>query len=308
MKTALYLCILLGGIYAGAAETGSGNTITREVFNFGHQSGYMYSRMDNAYFKTRGEWSVETGFLAYYTKKMPLVTNPYWQERLMLLTPLYFELFPCNTIALQIEVTDIFIEFPYRKAYDSFGAKSPRFKTKIRLVKERRIAPAVALTVGVKFSSAKPVNIWHKRHNYEESNGLAGPGTGEADYCILVHVSKKITSRNTLHARLGLAPLGSPVEYERGSAQADEIPYGVSWELKLGEQWSIQNELCGMYNGLPHTTLAHYSVIRSMIRYRRGKSMTVLDLERGLTEESDDWVVGIYQRFNFRLRRYEFQD
>jgi hypothetical protein len=169
------------------------NTITRSNFNFGHQLGYMYSRMDNAYFKSGGNWSFETGFLSYYTPEMPLVRNHFWKERTILMIPLYFTFSPCGTIELQAEVTDLFIEFPYQ-TIDNAGGKSPRFKTKIRLLEERRSLPAVAFTVGVKFSSAKPYTIWANRHNYDESNGLAGAGTGVADYLLLFSFSKKVAS------------------------------------------------------------------------------------------------------------------
>lgn len=110
------------------------NTIQKSNFNFGHQSGYMYSRMGDAYFKEAGFWDFQTGFMAYYTRKMPLVRNPYWEERLMLTVPLYFIIYPCNAIALEMELTDLFVEFPYQNRHNT-GGKTPRFKTKMRLLK-----------------------------------------------------------------------------------------------------------------------------------------------------------------------------
>jgi len=254
--------------------------------------------MDDACFGNRGEWSFETGFLGYYTEKMPLVTNPEWQERLMLAVPLYFTACASDAVTLQLDLTDLFVEFPYRDIH-SMGGKSPRFRAKMRLLSEGRLAPAAAFTIGVKFSSAKPYNIWDKNHNYEESNGLAGADTGVADYLLLLLFSKRLSPAFLLHWRLGLAPLGSPVEYERGSGQADEILYGLSTEYALSAKTTARAEIAGMVNGLESTELAHYSVARLDLSRRLGKASLTLDLERGLTEESDDWVAGFYARFNF---------
>lgn len=277
------------------------NTIQKSNFNFGHQSGYMYSRMGDAYFKEAGFWDFQTGFMAYYTRKMPLVRNPYWQERLMLTVPLYFTIYPCDLIALEIELTDLFVEFPYQNKHNT-GGKTPRFKTKMRLLKEGRYRPAVAFTVGVAFSSAKPYTIWDNNHNYDESNGLAGAGTGEADYLLLFNVSKKIGSSLIIHSRLGLAPLGSPVEYVRGSGQADEIPYGISVYNKFNNSWAAQMEVSGMYNGLSSTTLAHYSVFRIQVHRETKLSTITLNLEKGLTRETDEFVAGFYNTFHFRKK------
>ena len=278
-----------------------GNTIRKHDFNFGHQLGYMYSRMDDAYFGSRGEWSFETGFMGYYTEKMPRVANPDWQERLMLALPLYFTACASDAVTLQFDLTDLFVEFPYRDIH-STGGKSPRFRAKMKLFSEGRLLPAAAFTIGVKFSSAKPYNIWEKNHNYEESNGLSGAGTGVADYLLLFLFSKRLSPALLLHWRLGIAPLGSPVEYERGSGQADEIPYGLSAEYALPGKTTVKAEIAGMYNGLESTELAHYSVARlNLIRRFSALSLT-LDLERGLTEESDDWVAGFYTKFDFNRK------
>jgi hypothetical protein len=293
---ALGIVLLLSPAFeADAAD--STNTITRSEFNFGHQLGYMYSRMDDAWFSKGGRWNITTGFLAFYSPVMPMVRNPDWQERTILMIPLYLEMYPCSTIALQAEITDFFIEFPWID-HTSIGGKSPRFKTKIRLLSENALLPAVAMTVGVKFSSAKPYTIWRNDHNYDESNGLAGAGTGVADYLLLFTVSKHLTNDVAAHARIGLVPIGSPVEYTRGSAQADEIPYGISMEKKWKNSWSVQGEISGMYNGLSSTRLAHYSVLRLQIHHSVGICRFTLDGERGLTPETDTWVAGMYCRFN----------
>jgi hypothetical protein len=274
-----------------AADTS--NTISRDDFNFGHQLGYLYSRMDDAYFRDDGACTFTTGFLAFHTPVMPMVRNSYWKERTILMVPLYLEYFPCSRISLQAEVTDLFIEFPY-ESIENMGGKSPRFKTKIKLLGERRRLPALALTIGVKFSSAKPYTIWDNNHNYDESNGLAGAGTGVADYLLLFTASRHVLPDVTIHARLGLAPLGSPVEYTRGSAQADEIPYGLAVKKELTGPWALQAEVCGMYNGLKSTRLAHYSAARIKGTYRQGPLELTIDAERGLTEETDTWVAGVY--------------
>jgi len=296
--TGLLLILFTGFNYT--VQGALGNTITRRDFNFGHQSGYIYARSETAWFRPALSWSFETGFLGYYTSGMPRVLNPFWKERLMLTIPLYFELFPCDWVSLQLELTDLFVEFPYENIHNT-GGKSPRFKTKIGLIRERKIMPALALTLGVKFSSAKPYTIWDKEHNYEESNGLAGAGTGVADYLILLAASKKIGSRFAVHTRIGLAPLGSPVEYTKGSAQADEIPYGLAWEYYLNGRVSVSAEIAGMYNGLRWTELAHYSVARfNCVLNFNDRVSGKIDLEHGLTEESDEWVVGYYQKFLFK--------
>jgi len=288
---------------AVAAGRDSTNTITRNDFNFGHQLGYMYARMDDAYFRERGWWRFETGLATLYTSKMPRVRDPHWRERTMAYIPLYFELFPSDNIALQIELTDLFVEFPY---YDvtSMGGKSPRFKTKIRLLQERQWIPALALTVGVKFSSAKPYVIWRNDLNYDESNGLAGAGTGVADYLLLLTLSKSLTPATSFHGHLGLAPLGSPVEeYGYGSRQADEIPYGLSARHDFSPRWSGRLEVCGMYNALTSTQLAHYSVARMRLSWKpAGRHMVTINIEHGLTEESDEWVGGLFGTFSWKVR------
>ena len=301
-KQVSHAIIALMLLYIASSARDSTNTITRNNFNFGHQLGYMYSRMDDAYFKEAGSWSFETGFLAYYTSEMPLVRNEYWKERLMLTIPLYFEFYPTDFIMLLFEITDVFVEFPYTDKHN-IGGKSPRFKTKIRIIPEKKFIPAIAFTIGVKFSSAKPYTIWQNDHNYDESNGLAGAGTGVADYLLLFTFSKKLGSSQHISARIGLAPLGSPVEYARGSAQADEIPYGISIKRDFAMGWSGRLEVSGMYNGLKATRLAHYSVARLQITRSWLKHDFTVNLEHGLTKESDEWVAGFYQKFDLRKKQ-----
>jgi hypothetical protein len=291
--TVIASAIVLTGALSFTEASDTSNTITRDDFNFGHQLGYMYARMDDAYFKDDGTGIFTTGFLTFYTPVMPMVRNAYWKKRTILMIPLYFEYFPCSRISLQAEVTDLFIEFPYQ-SIENMGGKSPRFKTKIKLLGEHGRLPALAFTVGVKFSSAKPYTIWNNNHNYDESNGLAGAGTGVADYLLLFTASRHIRPDVTIHARLGLVPLGSPVEYTRGSAQADEIPYGIAVKKELTGPWALQAEVCGMYNGLKSTRLAHYSVARIKGIWQRGPFELTIDAERGLTEETDTWVAGVY--------------
>jgi hypothetical protein len=274
------------------------NKISKRDFNFGHQSGYMYSRMGDAYFKERGAWDFQTGFIGFYTSDMPEVRNPYWKERLMLTIPLTFFIYPCNSIELELNLTDLFIDYPYVNRHNT-GGKTPRFKTKMRLLKERTFLPAISLTMGVAFSSAKPYTIWDDNHNYDESNGLAGAGTGVADYLILFTFSKKLDSTFIISSRIGLAPLGSPVEYTRGSSQADEIPYGISIYKKFTPHFACQGEISGMYNGLRGTELAHYSVARLQLFSMTKRATLSLNLEHGLTKESDEWVAGVYSTFHF---------
>jgi hypothetical protein len=284
------------------AATGFGqdtvNTIRRNNFNFGHQLGYIYARMDDAYFRERGVWKFETGFAVSYTSDMPLVRDDYWKRRTMVYVPLYLEVFPSDNISLQIEVTDLFVEFPYYDIH-SMGGKSPRFKTKMRLLKESRLLPAIAFTAGVKFSSAKPYVIWRNDHNYDESNGLAGAGTGVADYLLLFTLSKKLNAATSLHTHFGLIPVGSPVEYTRGSAQADELPYGLSLRHDFNPAFSGRFEVCGMYNGLRATELAHYAIARMRFSIHPGKHIFSVNIEHGLTEESDEWIGGVFGVFEF---------
>jgi len=283
-----------------------GNTIGKRQFNFGHQLGYLYSRADNAYFKRAGQWSFETGGIAYYTKKMPFVENPKWQTRTLLQIPFGIEISPSENIMLQIH-SDLIAEWPYktgRPVHHSMGGNSPRFRTKIRLMEEKTHLPAVALTVGVKFSSAKPFNIWEEKHNFQESNGLAGPGTGVADYLLLLLFSKSLSEKFTFHARAGLAPLGDPTTVDsaismRGASQADEIPYGLTLEKALSERWTAKIEIAGMWGILRSTTLDHYSVFRTKITRHFQNFHLTLNGEKGLTEETNDWVGGFYLKIDF---------
>jgi hypothetical protein len=298
MRLTLLCLFILSSLSIGQDTS---NTIGKSDFNFGHQLGYMYSRMDNAYFKPAGSWSFQTGFLAFHTPEMPLVRNPAWKERTILMVPLYFKIVPCRNIELEAEVTDLFVEFPYKNIHN-MGGKSPRFMTKMGLLKEKSMLPAIAATIGVKFSSAKPYTIWDNDHNYDESNGLAGAGTGVADYLLLFTFSKTFDSSVQAHARLGLAPIGSPVEYGRGSGQADEIPYGIAVSRKFTPRWSAQAEVSGMYNGLRSTRLAHYSIARLQLFCHGENSTFTLNLERGLTTASDTWVAGFYETFDFSVK------
>ena len=118
----------------------------------------------------------------------------------------------------------------------------------------------------------------------------------------MFNVSKKIGSSLIIHSRLGLAPLGSPVEYVRGSGQADEIPYGISVYNKFNNSWAAQMEVSGMYNGLSSTTLAHYSVFRIQVHRETKLSTITLNLEKGLTRETDEFVAGFYNTFHFRKK------
>jgi hypothetical protein len=298
--------LILITFLAGSAI--AANTIDRDHFNFGHQSGYLYSRTDSAYFKKSPGWAFETGLLGYYTPRMPLVENPDYYRYGSLKVPLTFNFYPCDRIALEFNLTDAFVNYPYNNQHD-WGGASPRFKTKIKLCDELRFFPATALTMGVTWSSAKPTTIWAAKNNYQESNGLAGPGTGETDYLILLTFSKRFLSSFCGHARIGLAPLGSPVPRyidstgsSNGgsySAQADEIPYGLTIDAQLNPRWMLAAEIAGMYNGLRTTVLAHYSVFRVNLVYRQNNQQTVIDAERGLTNCTDTWVLGFYHSFEF---------
>jgi hypothetical protein len=292
-----FLLMLYFPLFAGDTT----NTIDRNHFNFGHQLGFEYSRMDDAYFLPPGTFKFQTGFLSFYTSNMPLVRNPEWKKRLMLTIPLYLIYYPADFIMAEFDITDLFVEFPYKNLHN-IGGKSPRFSMKLRLFEEKRILPAITFTIGVKFSSAKPYTIWDNQHNYDQSNGLAGAGTGVADYFMIFTFSKKFGLNNFLTTRIGLAPLGSPVEYVRGSAQADEIPYGISYKRNFERGWSGCFEIAGMYNGLPATILAHYSVARLQIERSWNRGALTLNLEHGLTWASDEWVAGFYQKFYFKNR------
>jgi hypothetical protein len=295
----LAACGAIGAVFA----LGSGDAIDKANFDFGHQLGYIYSRTDSAYFRKAGEWTFETGFLDYYESRMPFVRNPHWRERNMLLVPLLFEIYPCSTIAIQAALTDLFVEFPCRNIH-SMGGKSPRFMTKMRLLKEGRFLPATAFTVGVKFSSAKPYNIWENTHNYDESNGLAGACTGVSDYLMLFTLSKRLSPSLAVHGRFGLAPLGSPVPrsitepLRTSNGQADEIPYGVMVTGSAGSRFCFEAGIIGMYPMLSTTILGHYSQVRLAPAVRFGRVRLTLDVEKGLTRESDEWVAGVYTKFD----------
>ena len=107
-----------------------------------------------------------------------------------------------------------------------------------------------------------------------------------------------------LSARFGLAPVGDPTIADsavsmRGQSQADEIPYGLTLESHLNEQWSLKNEVAGMWGFLSSTTLDHYSVARVNVTRHFKKTHVTLNAEKGLTRESDEWVAGFYLQFDF---------
>ncbi len=289
----LAFCLLAVMPRAARAE----NTIRKDTFNFGHQLGYLYSRMDDAYFAPGGTWYLETGVSAYYTAEMPLVTNPAWKERLLLQAPFEIGYSPADSIDVRAE-SDFVAEFPYRDRH-SVGGNSPRFRTRIRLLREGETAPALAFTVGVKFSSAKPYNIWDGNLNYEDSNGLAGVGTGVTDYFMLFTASKQLGEGVWSHARVGLAPVGDPTAFERGSSQADQIPYGLSFDWLPLDKWGFTAEVAGMWGAITTTNLDHYSVARLQVHRLFDRTRVYLNVERGLTRESDDWVVALRTRFYF---------
>lgn len=275
------------------------NTISKSNFNFAHQLGYLYSTTDNAYFKTKNSWSFKTGFVFYYTKEMPLVINPDWKERSFYQIPFAFEFYPSNNITLQFN-TDLIAQYPRHPIlHHSIGGNSPRFRTKIKLKSESILFPALALTMGVKFSSAKPYNIYSKTHNYYESNGLAGPGTGTADYLILITASKKYSKFLNFHTRLGLAPVGDPT---KAPSQADEVLYGFTLESFINNHISFKNEVAGMKGFIASTSpdLDHYSVYRFLFNYKFKTKTISVNIEKGLTNSSDDFVLGTYIKFDFK--------
>lgn len=291
--------VLAAICFCGGSATAQ-NDIRKDNFNFGHQSGYLYSRLDDGYFHERGWWSFETGIQHYYTRQMPHVTNPAWQERWFLQVPGQLEFAPSDNIVLRLN-SDVVAEFP-RQDKHSWGGNSPRFRTKIRLLNETQRRPALALTVGVTFSSAKPTNIEAGRHNYNDSNGLAGLGTGVADYHLVFNASKHVAKRTWLHAQLGLIPMGVPVDFRSGPSQADQLPYGFGIENRF-EAWRLGNQVAGMAGVLKTTTLDHYAVYRLQVGRQFERVLVTANGERGLKQESDDWVAGLWLKFAFQRQR-----
>jgi hypothetical protein len=102
----------------------SGNTIRRQNFNFGHQLGYMYSKFDSAYFNPPGSLSFLTGVIAYHTPEMPLVKNPEWKKRTILMIPLGIEYTPCKVLSVQFVITDFLSRFLI-KTMKTWAVKSP---------------------------------------------------------------------------------------------------------------------------------------------------------------------------------------
>ena len=160
----------------------------------------------------------------------------------------------------------------------------------------------LAFAVGVKFSSAKPYNIWDGNLNYDDANGLAGIGTGVADYSLVLYGSKALgdAGRHELHGRLGLGVLGDPTAFTRGSSQADQLLYGLDWQWTLTEGLQADAELVGMWGVLRTTTLDHYSVARLGLRRSWERFELAGRIDRGLTRESDDWAGGIELRWWWR--------
>lgn len=275
------------------------NSIVKSDFNIAQQSGYLYSRLDDAYFYERGWWSFETGFQTYYSDNMPRVVNPAWQQRWFLQLPGQLEVAPSDNILLRLN-SDAVAEFP-RQDKHSAGGNSPRFRTKIRLLRETERRPALALTVGVTFSSAKPTNIQANRHNYNDSNGLAGLGTGVADYHLVFNASKNLAAHSLLHAQLGLAPLGIPVPFRGGPSQADQLPFGLGLHNRFNN-WRLRSEFAGMFGVLKTTTLDNYLLLRLLGGYQFKKCLLLANVERGLTPESDDWIGGLWVKFEFPKR------
>lgn len=288
LLAALTLGATLWGDPASAA-----NTIRKDTFNFGHQLGYLYSRIEDAELLAAGEWRFETGFVAYHTDPMPLVRNPDWRRRTLLTVPGRLEVGLAPIVTLQLD-SDLVIELPYRDVHQ-MGGNSPRIRTRIRLLEDSGRRPALALTLGVKFSSAKPYTLWDDRLNYDDSNGLAGIGTGVADYFIIVSASKRFGDHHRLLARAGLAPVGDPSQaLERGGSQADQIPYGLAWIMTPDPRWHARLEWAGFWGALKTTRLDHYSVARLGLERRWEKVWLGGRVERGLTRESDDWVAGAH--------------
>ncbi|HMA64262.1 MAG TPA: hypothetical protein VKO63_03645, partial [Chitinispirillaceae bacterium] len=96
-----------------------------------------------------------------------------------------------------------------------------------------------------------------------------------------------------------------------GSGQADEIPYGLSVYKKVMSHLALQCDISGMYNGLSSTKLAHYSVVRLQVIGLTKRCDYSLNIERGLTEESDEWVGGGYVTMHFggsRMREAGIQN
>lgn len=276
-----------------AERVSAANLIRKQDFNFGHQLGYLYSRIEDAELPAPGEWRFETGFQAYHTRRMPLVRNPDWQRRTLFQVPGGLEVGLAPIVALQLN-SDFVAEQPWRDRH-SWGGNSPRVRTRIRLLRDAEHRPALALTLGVKFSSAKPYNIWEERLNYDDSNGLAGIGTGVADYFIILSASKRVGARHRLLGRVGLAPVGDPATaLDRGGSQADQIPYGLAWIWTPRPDWRLRTEWAGMWGALRTTRLDHYSVLRLRGGWIGERAWLEGNLERGLTRESDDWVAGLW--------------
>ena len=277
------------------------NTIRKADFNFGHQLGYIYARPDTAYIDSQFSFELETGFQAYHTPQMPRVVNPDWQRYTLYTLPLGLKYSVAGRVSLHVN-TDGVLQWPMLNAH-SLGGNSPRVRAKVLLLRENRWWPAIALTVGVKFSSAKPWTIWYSRHNYNQSNGLAGPDTGVADYLLQLHTSKALPGtpiyRHWLHLNAGLAPLGDPTAYEHASSQADEIPFRLGYQMQAHGRWELVTEVAGMFGILSTTTMDDYAVLRLAPGYLWGAQSLHLNLERGLTNTSDTWVGGLWYRLRF---------
>jgi len=286
-KMHFHVCFLLLAIFAGVIC--GQNEIDRNHFNFGHQSGYIYARFDSAAIGEGGRVSVATSLL--HTPTMPGVSNPDYQTRTILLVPLEISYSVARRVRLYGKITDLFIEWPY-ESIDNTGGKSPFFKASFALRKPKENQQLfLSASVGVKFSSAKPYTIWKKKHSYATSNGLAGAGTGVADYLLEILAHYRLSRSIELHTRIGLAPLGSPVEYTRGSAQADQILYTVAVQQALRPDVFWRIESIGMLGALRYLKYTDYHVLRFVAGLSQRHYSLQSELQYGLSSETDRYGV-----------------
>ncbi len=280
----------------------SNNTIRKDNFNFGHQHGYLYSSFEPAYIPDGKHFRFQTGAMSYHTSAMPRVLHPKWRSFTRVIVPVILDFSLAGIVQLKLQ-SDAIAHFPVQDQH-SIGGNSPRFSARIKLVGEKKYSPALAFTIGVKFSSAKPWNIWNKIHNYNDSNGLAGVGTGVADYLLLLHASKEFGLQQFVHFNAGLAPLGDPTAYERGSSQADQIPLRLGYEI-VRQRWRLQIETAGMLGALQTTNLDSYLVARlqpAMRWHKKSHSQELaINLEKGLTWTTDSYVAGLLYRVTWDL-------
>jgi hypothetical protein len=72
--------------------------------------------------------------------------------------------------------------------------------------------------------------------------------------------------------------------------------------MYLGERWTLLPEVAGMFGILSTTTLDHYSVFRIELQRRFERARLILDIERGLTPESDDVAGGLRFEIDWHRR------